>query len=258
MFLFLLNIQLVSILYKSYSDSISLCEDSYVEAFEGISTLLNLIISIYNFLKLKVTSCTILIWSIIHKTSVCVSGYFFLKENLKIEVLNESINQSKKFFLIPVGRYIKKNWHSSTHVLIFVLKFWKQLFLWQRTKNALRNIAGHLFGTWKKMTTTKELAKSGTRRTTCTRDGNVNASGSSGTFLPPQIQTLHLALMPSSDHAVRAGPVCARQQWTISTAWLEGPIIHADCYLSAFAGKQHLSIQIKMKCFVLLVSKFNV
>lgn len=57
------------------------------------------------------------------------------------------------------------------------------------------------------MTTTKELEKSATRKTTCTRDGNVNASGFSGTFLPlpTPLPPVHL---PLSDKVVRlAHPV---------------------------------------------------
>lgn len=76
----------------------------------------------------------------------------------------------------------------------------------QRTKSTLRSIAGHLCGILRRMTTTKEHAKSVTRRTTCIRDGNANASGSSGTFLPRLTQTLlPLARPLSSDQVVRPG-----------------------------------------------------
>lgn len=85
----------------------------------------------------------------------------------------------------------------------------------QRTKSTLRNTAGHRCGTWKRTITTKEHAKSATRRTTCTRGGNVNASGSSGTFPPPLTQTLLLLARPlSSDQVVRPGPLWSTSVWT--------------------------------------------
>lgn len=100
-------------------------------------------------------------------------------------------------------------------ILHSVFQLLKQFILMQRTKSTLRNIAGHLCGTWKRMTTTKEHAKSATRRTTCTSDGSVNASGSSGTFLPPLTQTLLLLAHPlSSDWAVRPGPLWGASVWT--------------------------------------------
>ena len=56
------------------------------------------------------------------------------------------------------------------------------------------------------MTTTKEHARSVTRRITFTRDGNANASGSFGTFLPHRIQILlPLAHLLSSDPSGHAG-----------------------------------------------------
>lgn len=99
----------------------------------------------------------------------------------------------------------------------------------QRTKNTLRNIAGRRCGTWKKTTTTKGHAKSATRRTTCTRGGSVNASGSSGTFLLPLTRTLHLlAHLQSSDGVVRRGPLCSASVWMQA---VKAPVKHKRCWL---------------------------
>lgn len=99
----------------------------------------------------------------------------------------------------------------------------------QRTKNTLRNIAGRRCGTWKKTTTTKGHAKSATRRTTCTRGGSVNASGSSGTFLLPLTRTLHLlAHLQSSDGVVKPGPLCSASVWMQA---VKAPVKHKRCWL---------------------------
>ncbi len=132
---------------------------------------------------------------------------------------------------------------------------WKQIpkdsvfILMQRTKSILRNTAGHLCGTWKRTTTTKEHAKSVTRRTTCTRDGSVNASGSSGTFLPLLTQTLLLlAHLLSSDQAVRPGPLwrtsVSNASWKKALLAMYAPIIQAHSFSSclfASAVKRHSS-----------------
>lgn len=90
-------------------------------------------------------------------------------------------------------------------------KFLTLRILIQRTKNTLRSTVGLRCGTWRRMTTTKEHARSATRKTTCTRDGNASASGFSGTFpLPPPQTLLPPVRLPSSDAVLR--PACSRQK----------------------------------------------